>query len=77
MGTIIQDCDCLAADIGKIFDAYWYLATPDSSIPSPWPQEYNTMYNISNPMIVNFNGTSYNTFLSVSFTLYTKLVVAC
>ncbi|XP_053373160.1 5'-3' exonuclease PLD3-like [Mercenaria mercenaria] len=66
MGSIIQNCDCLAGDIGKIFDAYWYLATPESSIPSPWPPQYNTMYNISSPMVVNFNGTKYNTFLSSS-----------
>lgn len=66
LGTIIQDCDCLATDIGKIFDAYWFLATPDSQIPSSWPAKYQTIYNITNPMSVNFNGTYYNTFLSSS-----------
>lgn len=66
MGAIVQQCDCLAEDIGKIFDAYWYLAAPDSQIPAQWPAQYNTMYNMSSPMMVSFNGTKYNTFLSSS-----------
>ncbi|XP_052768603.1 5'-3' exonuclease PLD3-like [Mya arenaria] len=66
MGATVHQCDCLARDLGKIFDAYWYLATPDSSIPSSWPDSYNTLYNAKNPMVVNFNGTEYNTYLSSS-----------
>ncbi|KAL4238595.1 phospholipase D [Mactra antiquata] len=66
MGTIVKQCDCLAQDIGKIFDAYWYLATPTSTFPVTWPSQYNTMYNEQNPMVVNFNGTNYYTFISSS-----------
>lgn len=66
LGAVVRQCDCLAEDMGKIFDVYWKLATPDSQIPAHWPEAYNTMYNDRNPMVVNFNGTNYNTFLSVS-----------
>ena len=76
LGATVQQCGCLAGDLGKIFDAYWYLATPDASVPSVWPSSYNTVYNARNPMPVNFNGTTYNTVLSVSITLYVQYVYA-
>lgn len=66
MGATIQQCSCLAADMGKIFDAYWYLAVPDAAVPSKWPNSFNTAYNADNPMVVDFNGSNYQTFLSSS-----------
>jgi len=73
MGATVQNCGCLATDLAKIFDAYWYLATPDSSVPTTWPVQYDTLYNSFNPMSVNFNGTNYDTFLSVSYTDFSGL----
>lgn len=66
MGTVVQQCDCLAQDMGKIFDVYWILAQPSSQIPPFWPESFNTLYNASNPMPVTFNGTQYSTYLSSS-----------
>ena len=66
MGAIISECGCMAEDIGKIFDAYWYLAEPTSQIPSVWPPSFDTKFNNNTPMEVNFNGTRFQSFMSVS-----------
>lgn len=66
MGAIISQCSCMAEDIGKIFDAYWYLAEPTSQIPSVWPASFDTKYNNNTPMEVTFNGTSFQSFMSSS-----------
>ena len=66
MGAVISQCGCMAEDIGKIFDAYWYLAQPTVEVPSVWPDSYNTQYNNRTPMEVKFNGTSFQSYMSVS-----------
>ena len=66
MGAVISQCGCMAEDIGKIFDAYWYLALPTAEVPSVWPDSYNTLYNNATPMEVKFNGTSFQSYMSVS-----------
>ena len=66
MGTVISECSCMAEDIGKIFDAYWYLAEPTSQIPATWPSSYDTQYNNNTPMEVTFNGTGFQSYMSVS-----------
>ena len=66
MGAIISDCSCMAEDIGKIFDAYWYLAEPKSQIPSVWPPSFETKFNNNTPMEVSFNGTKFQSYMSVS-----------
>uniref|UniRef100_G3VES0 5'-3' exonuclease PLD3 n=1 Tax=Sarcophilus harrisii TaxID=9305 RepID=G3VES0_SARHA len=42
LGVVVYNCSCLAQDLAKVFEAYWYLGQPDSSIPSPWPDNYTT-----------------------------------
>lgn len=66
MGTVISECSCMAEDIGKIFDAYWYLAEPASQIPATWPSSYDTQYNNNTPMEVTFNGTGFQSYMSSS-----------
>lgn len=66
LGAVIRQCSCMAEDIGKIFDAYWYLAVPASKIPPVWPPSYNTQYNNNTPMAVTFNGTNFQSFMSSS-----------
>lgn len=64
LGAVVYDCGCLAEDLGKVFEAYWYLG--DSQvIPSPWPSEYNTPYNKDTPMKVPLNGTDSRVYFSV------------
>ncbi|XP_048259927.1 5'-3' exonuclease PLD3-like isoform X1 [Haliotis rufescens] len=56
MGVLVQNCSCLATDIGKIFDAYWYLAQDQVTIPGTWPASYNTDINGQTPEVVSYNG---------------------
>ncbi|XP_046567384.1 5'-3' exonuclease PLD3-like isoform X1 [Haliotis rubra] len=56
MGVLVENCSCLATDIGKIFDAYWYLAQDDVTIPGTWPKSYNTVINDGTPEVVSYNG---------------------
>ncbi|KAF7699209.1 5'-3' exonuclease PLD3 [Silurus meridionalis] len=65
LGAVIYDCKCLAEDLEKIFEAYWFLG--DSKIiPSPWPSQYTTAYNKDTPMQLAINGTDSGVYLSSS-----------
>ncbi|KAM5210099.1 5'-3' exonuclease PLD3 isoform 1-T1 [Hipposideros larvatus] len=57
LGVVMYNCSCLARDLTKIFEAYWYLGQAGSSIPSPWPRPYDTHYNQETPMEICLNGT--------------------
>ena len=51
MGVFTQDCSCpLLADLSSIFDIYWMLGETNSTIPSEWPAELDTHYNMSHPL---------------------------
>ncbi|XP_077993476.1 5'-3' exonuclease PLD3-like [Glandiceps talaboti] len=66
LGALVQNCSCLAQDMTKIFETYWYMGDSKSTLPSPWPSSYNTPYNITTPMEVKFNKTNTTTFLANS-----------
>ncbi|XP_040489919.1 5'-3' exonuclease PLD3 isoform X2 [Ursus maritimus] len=57
LGVVMYNCSCLARDLTKIFEAYWYLGQPGSSIPATWPRPYDTRYNQETPMEICLNGT--------------------
>lgn len=65
LGAVVYDCGCLAEDLGKIFEAYWYLGK-EKSIPSPWPSEFSTTFNMDKPMELQLNGTDSLVYLSSS-----------
>lgn len=64
LGAIIYNCSCLAQDLGKIFESYWFLGVPDASIPSPWPPEFSTSYNKDTPFNIELNGTFSSVYFS-------------
>ncbi|XP_061073346.1 5'-3' exonuclease PLD3 [Conger conger] len=64
LGAVVYNCSCLAEDLGKIFEAYWYLGEPGKAIPSHWPANYSTSYNKDTPMALSLNGTLSSTYLS-------------
>ncbi|XP_070536002.1 5'-3' exonuclease PLD3-like [Ptychodera flava] len=66
VGAIIYNCSCLAKDMTKIFETYWYMGNPKSELPEEWPSSYDTGYNISSPMQLKFNDTDSRTFLANS-----------
>ncbi|XP_044767078.1 5'-3' exonuclease PLD3-like [Coccinella septempunctata] len=65
LGIAVYNCSCLANDLGKIFDAYWYLGKTQK-IPEEWSPALSTPFNIQNPMNITFNNDSFNTFLTSS-----------
>ncbi|XP_036392735.1 5'-3' exonuclease PLD3 [Megalops cyprinoides] len=66
LGAVVYNCSCLAEDLGKIFEAYWYLGEAGKSIPSPWPASYSTLYNKDTPLELPLNGTPSSAYLSSS-----------
>ncbi|XP_078593857.1 5'-3' exonuclease PLD3-like isoform X1 [Branchiostoma floridae x Branchiostoma japonicum] len=66
LGAVVEDCPCLAQDMGKLFSVYWDLGKPGADLPPAWPSAYQTNYNLQTPVQVAFNGTDSNTFLSSS-----------
>ncbi|TRY94220.1 hypothetical protein DNTS_027598 [Danionella cerebrum] len=65
LGAVVYDCSCLAADLGKIFEAYWYLNQTDT-VPVHWPSSFSTAYNKETPMQLSLNGSSSSVYLSSS-----------
>ncbi|XP_003968741.2 phospholipase D3 [Takifugu rubripes] len=65
LGTAIYNCSCLAADLGKIFEAYWFLGD-SQSIPSTWPDSFTTLYNKDTPLQLPLNNTPSRVYLSSS-----------
>ncbi|KAH8293152.1 hypothetical protein KR044_007052, partial [Drosophila immigrans] len=54
LGVLGRGCPQLTNDLAKIFKAYWYLGSNENArIPSSWPYEYNTDYNLQQPMMLN------------------------
>jgi len=44
---------------------YWELGKNDSEIPSKWPPAFNTLYGMTNPMNISFDGSQYFSYLTV------------
>ncbi|XP_029922204.1 phospholipase D3 [Myripristis murdjan] len=65
LGAVVYNCSCLAADLGKIFEAYWFLGQ-SHSIPSPWPSSFSTAYNKDTPLQLPLNDTPASVYLSSS-----------
>lgn len=64
---VMYNCSCLARDLTKIFEAYWFLGQAGSSIPSTWPRSFDTRYNQETPMEICLNGTPALAYLAVSW----------
>lgn len=65
LGAVVYNCSCLAADLEKIFEAYWFLGE-SKSIPSPWPVSFSTLYNKDTPLQLPLNNTPSDVYLSSS-----------
>ncbi|XP_045462898.1 5'-3' exonuclease PLD3-like [Harmonia axyridis] len=65
LGIAVFNCSCLANDLGKIFDVYWYLGKTQK-IPDDWSPSLSTPFNIQNPMNITFKNDSFHTFLTSS-----------
>uniref|UniRef100_A0A672HYX8 5'-3' exonuclease PLD3 n=1 Tax=Salarias fasciatus TaxID=181472 RepID=A0A672HYX8_SALFA len=65
LGAVVYNCSCLAADLSKIFEAYWFLGE-SQSIPSPWPSGFATQFNKDTPLQLPLNSTPSSVYLSSS-----------
>ncbi|MEQ2193597.1 5'-3' exonuclease pld3, partial [Xenoophorus captivus] len=63
LGAVVYNCSCLASDLEKIFEAYWFVAETES-IPSPWPSSFSTLYNKDTPLQLPLNSTPSSVYLS-------------
>ncbi|XP_028403825.1 phospholipase D3-like [Dendronephthya gigantea] len=66
LGLLTSNCSCLATDMSKIFDIYWFLAENNSHIPDHWPTSLDTNYNKDHPMPLMINGNAGEVYLSSS-----------
>lgn len=64
LGAVVYNCSCLAADLGKIFETYWFVGE-SQSIPSQWPSSFSTDYNKDTPLQLLLNNTPASVYLSV------------
>jgi len=59
LGIVVKNCGCLATDLGKIFNVYYYMG---SNLKSSWedfygwPQADQTSINMASPLGLTFNG---------------------
>ncbi|XP_034024753.1 5'-3' exonuclease PLD3 [Thalassophryne amazonica] len=65
LGMVVYNCSCLAEDLAKIFEAYWFLGD-SQSIPSPWPSRFSTLYNKDTPLQLPLNDTPSSVYLTSS-----------
>lgn len=57
MGISGMNCECLAQDLQRLFNIYWYLSTPGNSLPAKgvWPDQYTALFNMTNPAMLSIN----------------------
>jgi hypothetical protein len=65
LGLLINNCTCLAEDLGKVFDVYWTLGEQGAKIPDHWPSNLSTSINMNTPMNLTLNNETFQTFISV------------
>jgi len=63
----MENCSCVATDMAKIFDVYWYLGVPHTPVPPTWPAKFDTSFGKDTPMKVLLNTTETSLYLSVVF----------
>ncbi|XP_067471135.1 5'-3' exonuclease PLD4 [Thunnus thynnus] len=66
LGVVIYNCSSLATDLHKIFQSYWVMGKSNSSLPQPWPPEYDTAINKDHPLLVKADNVSSRLYLAGS-----------
>lgn len=66
LGVAVFNCSSLAKDLRKIFQSYWVMGLPNSSLPHPWPAQYDTTFNKQHPLLVKDGNVSTRLYLSAS-----------
>ncbi|CAN9502246.1 unnamed protein product [Ophioblennius macclurei] len=66
LGVVVYNCSSLAEDLQKIFMSYWEMGLSNSSLPEPWPAQYDTDINKQRPLLVTEGNFSSSLYLSAS-----------
>ncbi|KAG0418170.1 hypothetical protein HPB47_005087 [Ixodes persulcatus] len=66
LGALVLDCECLAADLMKVFEVYWMLGVPNATVPAHWPANLSTQINALTPARLSLNGTETLAYFSSS-----------
>ncbi|GMR57938.1 hypothetical protein PMAYCL1PPCAC_28133 [Pristionchus mayeri] len=49
IGMAVFNCACIAEDVQRMLDIYWYMGAEDAVVPESWPAEYTTNANHDHP----------------------------
>ena len=66
LGLLGTNCECLAQDAQRLFDVYWYLSTPGTTIPSKWPPQFGALFSMDSPAKLDIGANQGTAFWSVS-----------
>ncbi|KAK2879212.1 hypothetical protein Q8A67_020003 [Cirrhinus molitorella] len=66
LGVVIYNSSALAADLQKIFQSYWVSGRSNSSIPDPWPSDFDTQINEERPLTLNLSGVESKVYIAAS-----------
>ncbi|KAI0210847.1 5'-3' exonuclease PLD3 [Lamellibrachia satsuma] len=66
LGTALYNCTCIAEDMQKIFDVYWFMGKPNQTLPHGWPKNYSTPFNRLTPLHIQMNNTRTAVYLASS-----------
>ncbi|XP_072222093.1 5'-3' exonuclease PLD4 [Leuresthes tenuis] len=66
LGVVVYNCSSLAKDLLKIFQSYWVMGQPNSTLPQPWPAKFDTTINKHHPLLVKEDNISSSLYLAGS-----------
>ncbi|XP_059208696.1 5'-3' exonuclease PLD4 isoform X2 [Centropristis striata] len=66
LGVVVYNCSSLAKDLYKIFQSYWVMGQSNSSLPQPWPAQFDTGINEQHPLLVKSDNISSRLYLTGS-----------
>ncbi|XP_033844205.1 5'-3' exonuclease PLD4 [Periophthalmus magnuspinnatus] len=70
LGVVLHNCSTLAIDLEKIFNSYWEMGFPNSTLPDPWPSKYDTNITKSHPLLVEKDNITSQMYISGSPPLF-------
>uniref|UniRef100_A0A8C8DT35 Phospholipase D family member 4 n=1 Tax=Oryzias sinensis TaxID=183150 RepID=A0A8C8DT35_9TELE len=66
LGVVVHNCSSLARDLHKIFQSYWVMGQPNSSLPQQWPSKFDTNINKHHPLLVRQENNSGAVYIAAS-----------
>ncbi|KAM9708917.1 5'-3' exonuclease PLD4 isoform 1-T2 [Menidia menidia] len=66
LGVVVYNCSALAKDLLKVFESYWVMGEPNSSLPQPWPAQFDSTINKRHPLLVKEDNVSSSLYLTAS-----------